>query len=345
MAQIKESTIDGYFNLNGLDYEKGDWGFMYLNQEVSSTGVINDRLIQIGIRYKKDSTRVIQNPIHYFEYTDGDGVPYTSLDSLVLDLITLMSSGDSPITAELQAILDRADLEGFTKPSSLVQSEMNTLILAKKASGIWDKGDVFFNFAYNDATLQDFSRIDWKNPTGTLGALFGGISYGIQGFVGDGVNGKFDTGFTPSTDGVNYTLDDASRFMVLGTLQGSGGGSIDFNSTGFSNTMQFGDTVAHRINQSSGNLNAAANLINDGFKGINRTSSTNVELFNKSTQISRTSTSTSLDAGTQTVLGGFSFTNRIASCYQMGASVVSETPQFITDYNTYLTNIGLTAYA
>ncbi len=97
MAQIKESTIDSakFFNLNGLDYEKGDWGFMYLNQEVSSTGVINDRLIQIGIRYKKDSTRVIQNPIHYFEYTDGDGVPYTSLDSLVGDLINLMSPGDN----------------------------------------------------------------------------------------------------------------------------------------------------------------------------------------------------------------------------------------------------------
>ena len=266
---------------------------------------------------------------------------------LINAIINFPKAGGSALsTPELQAILDRADLEGYTKPSSLVQSEMDTLILAQQASGIWDKEDVFFNFAYNDATLQDFSRIDWKSPTGTLGTLFGGISYGIQGFAGDGVNGKFDTGFTPSTDGVNYTLDDASRFMVLGTLQGSGGGGIDFNSApGFSNTMQFGNSAVHRINQSSGNLNAAANLINDGFKGINRTSSTNVELFNKSTQISRTATSTSLDAGTQTVLGGFSFTDRIASCYQMGASVVSETPQFIIDYNIYLVNIGLTAYA
>ncbi len=122
MAQIKNSTVDSskFFNLNGLDYEKGDWGFVYLNEEVNSVGVINDRLLQIGIRSKALVPVTIQEPIHYFEYTDGTGAPYESLDSLVEDLILLLSSSlPLPKTiSNLKGWWDASDLSSITKDGS-----------------------------------------------------------------------------------------------------------------------------------------------------------------------------------------------------------------------------------
>lgn len=69
---------------------------------------------------------------------------------------------------ETQAIIDRAVLEGFTLPSPATLSYINTLIAVMKADGYWSKRDLILNFAYNDLNCRDFSRINWKNPSGNL---------------------------------------------------------------------------------------------------------------------------------------------------------------------------------
>jgi len=69
---------------------------------------------------------------------------------------------------ETQAIIDRAVLEGFTLPSGPTLAYINTLIAVMKVDGYWTKRDLILNFAYNDLNCENFSRINWKNPTGNL---------------------------------------------------------------------------------------------------------------------------------------------------------------------------------
>jgi hypothetical protein len=72
-------------------------------------------------------------------------------------------------------------------------------------------------------------------------------------------------------------------------------------------------------------------------KVINRTSSTNVEIFNGSTQLSRTATSTSINSGNQYVIP--SGCDACASVYAMGASLVAENAQLKIILDTYINSL------
>jgi hypothetical protein len=72
-------------------------------------------------------------------------------------------------------------------------------------------------------------------------------------------------------------------------------------------------------------------------KVINRTSSTNVEIFNGSTQLSRTATSTSINSGNQYVIP--SGCDACASVYAMGASLVAENAQLKIILDSYINSL------
>jgi len=86
MIQIKQSLIDTdvFFNLNGLEYEKGKWGLIY-NNDVSKGNVVDLDKVQIGIVSKATGT-VLQTPVHYYEYADVSGISYGSYSTLLTDL-------------------------------------------------------------------------------------------------------------------------------------------------------------------------------------------------------------------------------------------------------------------
>jgi hypothetical protein len=69
---------------------------------------------------------------------------------------------------ETQAIVNRAILEGFTLPDQFKLNCIDRLIREMKLSGYWQKRDLILNYAYNDDNVEDFTRINWKNPTGAL---------------------------------------------------------------------------------------------------------------------------------------------------------------------------------
>ena len=347
MPQIKASASNPLtaFVIDGLEYEKSDFDLFYDFKDFSPPESYDEAKLKVGIEYKS-KRETLQDLRHYSEYTDVMGTAYTSREALVADILGLISGGDS-ISTELQAILDKADLEGFTKPSQSVQDEMGALIGSMKATGIWNKQDLFLNFAYNDVALQDFSRINWKAPSDPLISLFGGLSYDSEGFQGDDVNGYIDTNHNPSTYGGNYLQDNASRFVVMRDLDGGGGinAAIDSEAGGSGNAMHSGGSSAgNRIN--GGDSTPNTDLSGDGFTMINRTTSTNIQTYKKAVLTNATATSAGVANQNQWLLNilGFFGGNRL-SCHGMGGSVLSEAQQFRTDYNTYLVNIGLTAYA
>ncbi len=263
------------------------------------------------------------------------------------------NAGYTPTNNELQQIINRAYAEGFTLPSTTILGHCDTLITEMKNDGVWNVSDVYYNFAYNDVALSDFARINWKNPYGGLGiaTVVGSIIYQTSGFKGNVTGTNYiDTRFNASLGVFNYVLNNACRMMVVYDA-----GSINtFNSAldsalgGSSESLRMQNGVSHYINNNSANsLSSAVNMNGIGLKAIVRTSSTNVTLVNSSTASVRTQTSNGLQIGNQYMLrgGGVSFDAGLSN-YYMGASLTNTQIQnFRTYYNTYLTNIGLTAFA
>ena len=238
--------------------------------------------------------------------------------------------------ADYQAVLDYATTQGYTLPSESQQLLQNQLVVDLKDGGIWSKLDSFAVFATDGNS--DFALIDWirlsqytavNSPTFTTDG----------GFSGDGISSYIDTNFNPSTSGVNYTLNNAGRyFWVDNRILGSRWeGSINSTST---NHTRNENSAAMNINAAASSMSAAVNFAVDEFHAINRTSSTNLELFTNTTQFSRTQTSTAISNSKQSIFRtNLSFVNVRFRFYGMGASLVSENTDFYNAINTYFTSI------
>lgn len=216
-----------------------------------------------------------------------------------------------------------------------------------KDIGVWSSLDTFVLFALNDTELDDFSLYDYKR--GVFYTAFGGVTFTNEGWEGNGVDGYIDTNFNPATMGVNYTLNDASRGAVVsktGTISATPL-IIDSVVSTNQNTLRAGNYNFHRINQTTNNLNASADLSGIGFKVIIRQTSTNVMLVNKDVEINRTSSSTVVAAGNQHLLSSNTgFSELSLSTYFMAASLTyAQTQDFRTATNNYLTAIGLNPIA
>ncbi|MEW5675560.1 hypothetical protein ABGT15_04545 [Flavobacterium enshiense] len=249
-------------------------------------------------------------------------------------------------STELQAIINKANSEGFTVPNSTTLGYIDTLIGSMKSAGVWNKQDRIYNFAFNNTGLTNFSRIEWKNPTiSPLLTLNGGITYQVGGFEGNAVDGYIDTGFIPSTNGVNYTQNNASRTAVIYTAPSSGN-VLDGNSPTGNNGMFLNNSASHRINATN-NLNTIANISGTGLKSINRDNSTDLRLYSSSTEYVRTETTNTFPILSQYILRNTtSYGDSVVSNYMLGASLSStEISNLRGAYNTYLISLGLSAIA
>lgn len=243
--------------------------------------------------------------------------------------------------ADYQAVLNYATAQGYTLPSASQRVLQNQLMIDLKAAGVWSKLDTFAVFATDGNS--DFALIDWKrlsqytavnSPTFTTNS----------GFSGNGTSAYVNTNFNPSTSGVNYTLNNASRIM-FGDLPSdtaypeSALGSND-------NLTRNSGSNRQRINQGGLSLAAGGPPANwtgtDLLRTIHRTSSTNLEMFGNTTQSSGTQTSSVIANSNQWILAGggsFSTSSNIFKIYGMGASLVSENTDLYNAFNTYLTSL------
>ena len=255
-------------------------------------------------------------------------------------MLTLLGAGqgqNSSFDADYQAVLNYATTQGYTLPSASQQIIQNNLVLSLKAGGIWNKLDTFANFATDGSS--DFALIDWKrlslytavnSPTFTIN----------EGFTGNGTSSYIDTNFNAFNDGVQYTQDDASRFIYM--FNASGTAALDGKAAAGINNMARTSTSFQRINTTSGLTGGSFSFDSTkGMKSIHRTSSTTVELFNDTTQASRTATSATLNNNNQLILrSGASYGGHTISMYFNGASLVAENTAFVNAFNTYLYDIN-----
>jgi hypothetical protein len=249
--------------------------------------------------------------------------PYSNIIS-----VTTTSAFD----ADYLAVLNYATTQGYTLPSSGQQVKQNQLVVDLKDGGIWSKLDTFGVFATDGDS--DFALIDWirlsdytavNSPTFTTN----------QGFTGDGTSSYIDTNYNPSTSGVNYTLDDASRYFFPHAF---------VNTRGMDGTTSTGQNTILPVTSDRQRINSGPNTLITVFeynvviepKSIHRTSSLSVDLFNGTVGTTGVQTSTTILSSNQFILrSGILYGAHTASAYAMGASLVAENTDFVNAYNTY----------
>ena len=163
---------------------------------------------------------------------------------------------------------------------STERSELITATIAELVdSGVWDKLDSLQVYA---AHSQAAGLIDWKR-LGTVATITSSSAFTADiGFVGDGTN-YIDTKFVPSTDGTNYTLNNASFGLWMHTapsgnpeLMGERVGGVTLNSI-----YSGGGTTYCEIN-GWGYAISYPHLATAGFVHVERTDSNTVKYYNVS---------------------------------------------------------------
>ncbi len=253
----------------------------------------------------------------------------------MLDFIMRQSVTLDP---DYQAVIRYAQTLGYVVPTPGQRHRQNQFIKSLKMSGIWAKLDLFYLFANNGS--KEFATINWKAPSLYQATLVNSPIFTTnQGIAGDAASAYIETNFNPSTHGVNYTQDNAGRFAwVYSTVAAA---PIDSMAGGLGNRMLSSSPSSQRINQgASTNLASAADLSGTGLRQINRTSSTNVELFSGTTQLSRTATSAAISNATQQLLrSNTTYGANSLSAYGLGASLVSENGALHAALNTYISSL------
>lgn len=250
-----------------------------------------------------------------------------------------------PMLMQTQAILDRADLLGFARPDG---QKINVLINFLITSGMWAKMDIIFNFAYNNPLYNDFKRINWKNPSGSLLLVEGGIIQRPYGYEGDGISGYLNTQFNPAIGTNKYTLNNASRGIVVykETNSFNAEGILDCANNRTYNCMYNGNTPFSKINVSFAPSSSSINFLLKGYKLIARDNSTAFRGTSVNGTQVITDPSVSLRNEPQTILGPIYFGKSGVSFYHMGESLPTTFyDDFRVAYNSYLATIGLSGNA
>lgn len=198
---------------------------------------------------------------------------------LAANLSALWSATDSvTYEPEAQALFARMT----TPPSTAYKAAINTLIQTGKSAGWWQKFDAFW--MPKKAQDSQAGALNWTSSSFTLTAS-GTITHSAAGFASTGSPNYMDTGFIPTTHGVNFTLNDARIAALADYDSGQGvmgavapGGAIYVNASQFYGNLHGATEV---VFLSSPNVNLA-----EGLFSISRRGSTEVEAYKDGVSVS-----------------------------------------------------------
>jgi hypothetical protein len=257
---------------------------------------------------------------------------------MILSSIGIIASGGKAtlFDADYQKILTLSNAAGYTLPSASQQIEQNDLVLALKASGIWAKLDTFALF-FNDGSAN-FGLVDWirtasTNTLVTYTAINSPTWSSNGGFQGNGTSSYISTNLNSASSGLLFSQNNASFFSWIDNI--ISGNNIVGAASGTRNKITANNFAFTQAITSLNSMNSAADMSGAGYKAIHRSSSTAIELFNNTTQYSRTQTS-STEGGVFLLLrDSSSYMNARTRFFAAGASLVSENTAFYNALNTY----------
>jgi len=262
-------------------------------------------------------------------------------------MLTLLGAGQGQngFDSSYQAILTYAStLVGATIPTSAQQAVQNKLIVDLKSSPLWNELDVFYVFATGTGGNNIFSTINWKNPNANLATLTNPLTFATNSGFSNSGTGFISTNFTPSTQGVNYIQNDASRFAWIHT---AGNTIVDGIQANNGNRMTFSGTPDTQNINNGNSSNAVGALSGSGLKSINRPASNQIRVFeNTNLSVSGTTASTGTSSGIQLIFrSAGNYGTHTISIYGMGASLVTAggdatlNTNLYNAINSYMTNL------
>lgn len=107
---------------------------------------------------------------------------------------------------DAQAWIDR-----MTAPTALEQSSINTFVLAEKASGNWSLYDEFYCHSLGSTNGVIGSRAK-------IATINGGVTWSINGATFNSTTGYLGSGYNPTTDATNLTLEDGIITQFVKTV-------------------------------------------------------------------------------------------------------------------------------
>lgn len=242
-------------------------------------------------------------------------------------------------TAEYQAILNRATALGYTKPSAAQQIKQNNLIVNLKAAGIWNLLDVFYVFATDGSS--DFATLNWINPSLFQCSKVNSPTFtSNKGFKGNGTTSYINTNYNYVLNGINYTVNSASRGLwqyALGTIPSYFDGQVGsaFNCLTYNNSSGL-----QRINLSTSLGSFTFNNLN--YIALNRSSSTSHEVYQNNTQTLFTGTPSASSSSFNFYIfqSTFGFGNMGISMWYAGGNMnMLKHNSFNSIFSTYFTSL------
>jgi len=253
--------------------------------------------------------------------------------------------GGNGFDSDYKAVLDYATSLGYTLPSAPQQILQNQLMIDLKNAGVWNKLDSFRVYATDGSAA--YALIDWKrlvlctavnSPTFTTNL----------GYKGDAASAYINSNFTPSTDGINYTLNSCSIFAYIsgattaGQIQAYQG--LFFGASWILISAGTNSTGESYINSASGVANTTTGI---GFQLVNRLDSNTLNVyFNgvlRNTNIAAASvslpTGTIWDLAANNNASGTFFSDVQNAIVGYGANLNAEQSAFNTAINNYMNAI------
>jgi len=246
--------------------------------------------------------------------------------------------------ADYQAVLDYATTQGYTLPSASQQELQNQLVVDLKDAGVWNKLDTFSLFATDGDS--DFALIDWIRLT-QYSAVNSPSFTTNEGFQSNGTSSYINSNFNPNTQGINYQLDDASFGVYL--LQNTNGnychiGGLIGSTQRIQLVMNRGGNLT-RVNDGTSGF-PSTDITSTGLIFANRVNSTTINIYDNNTlHEQKTQSSGSIPNLNINVLAwnfngtpGFYTVDKTSMAY-LGANLTSESSDFYTAVNSYMTSI------
>lgn len=251
----------------------------------------------------------------------------------------LLGKGPSGFDPDYQAILNRGTALGYTLPDVVTQSAGNALVVALKASGVWAELDIL----YLTATTGDsnFATLNWKDPLSYQLTLFNSPTFRSKfGFRGNGTTSYISTNWNPVTNGVQYTQDNASRFVFVTTQTipaSTAQAALDGNTTAAVNAIRGTESVSNRINSVTA-IPSNADYQGTGVKLINRPNASTVITFSGSYQQTFASTSVAMTSASQFIgRSGGGYNTGEVGAYGCGSDLTALAPQLLSAIKSYFT--------
>lgn len=168
---------------------------------------------------------------------------------------------------KFQEILDVAQANGFTIPSIEKIIAGGRLMENLDNNGFIDNCAMLYINVWNDLTLGNFSKIDWKRKI--VSTYNGGYTYTTFGLKGNKLNAYHNYLFNPaSVNSPNYQLNDACDVYYRSGKKSAGGtNSVEGIASSVAQRMDFGCTDAevisrNKLNQGTNNCTLISTYVN-----------------------------------------------------------------------------------